>query len=152
MQGVYTFGQPRVGNNDFADAVNAKLGSGIFRFVNDRDIVPRVPLFSMGFCHYGGQHSFDPAGKASSAESAVETLNEALTFARGAFNLHVLGQVAGLVTDSLKSVITGNFTEEHEKAFRDRAIEILKGGVEKIEDHSMDDHYLARLETKLPSV
>jgi triacylglycerol lipase len=152
VQGVYTFGQPRVGNNDFADAVNAKLGSGIFRFVNDRDIVPRVPLFSMGFCHYGGQHSFDPAGKASSAESAVETLNEALTFARGAFNLHVLGQVAGLVTDSLKSVITGNFTEEHEKAFRDRAIEILKGGVEKIEDHSMDDHYLARLETKLPSV
>ena len=106
----------------------------------------------MGFCHYGGQHAFDPAGKASSAESAVETLNEALMFARGAFNFHVLGQVAGLVTDSLKSVITGNFTEEHEKAFRDRAIEILKGGVEKIEDHSMDDHYLARLETKLPSV
>jgi len=152
VQGVYTFGQPRVGNNDFADAVNAKLGSGIFRFVNDRDIVPRVPLFSMGFCHYGGQHAFDHAGKASSAESAVETLNEALTFARGAFNFHVLGQVAGLLTDSLKSVVKGDFTEEHEKAFRDRAIEILKGGVEKIDDHSMDKHYLVRLKTSLPQV
>ena len=82
VQGVYTFGQPRVGNNDFAAAVNAKLGSGIFRFVN----------------------------------------------------------------------ITGKFTEEHERAFRERAIAILKGGVEKIEDHSMDRHYLVRLETKLPSV
>ena len=55
VQGVYTFGQPRVGNKDFAAAVNEKLGSGIFRFVNDRDIVPRVPLFTMGFCHYGNQ-------------------------------------------------------------------------------------------------
>jgi hypothetical protein len=82
----------------------------------------------------------------------VETLKEALTFARGALNVGVLGQAADLVTDSLKSVIKGHFTEEHERAFRDRAIEILKGGVEKIEDHSMDDHYLARLETKLPSV
>ena len=56
------------------------------------------------------------------------------------------------MTDSLKSVITGDFTEEHERAFRDRAVEILKGGVEKIEDHSMDGHYLVRLETQLPSV
>ena len=152
VQGVYTFGQPRVGDKDFADALNAKLGSGIFRFVNDRDIVPRVPLFTMGFCHYGGLRSFDHAGKASTVESAVETLNGALTFARGAFNLHALGQMAGLVTDALKTVITGDFTEEHEKAFRDQAAEILKGGIEKIEDHSMDDHYLVRLETKLPSV
>jgi hypothetical protein len=30
--------------------------------------------------------------------------------------------------------------------------EILKGGIEKIEDRSMDDHYLIGLETKLPSV
>jgi triacylglycerol lipase len=150
VQGVYTFGQPRVGNNDFAAAVDAKLGSGIFRFINDRDIVPRVPLFTMGFCHYGGQHAFDHAGKASSAESAVETMKDALTFAKGAFNLQIAGQVAGLMTDGLKSLITGNFTEEHERAFRERAIEILKGGVEKIEDHSMDRHYLVRLETQLP--
>jgi hypothetical protein len=106
----------------------------------------------MGFCHYGGQQSFDHAGKVTISESAVETLNGALTFAKGAFNTNVLGQVVGLVTDGLKNVIKGDFTEDHEKAFRDRATEILKGGIEKIEDHSMDDHYLVRLETKLPSV
>ena len=152
VQGVYTFGQPRVGNKDFADALNAELGSGIFRFVNDRDIVPRVPLFTMGFCHYGAQRSFDHAGKASIAESAVETLSGALTFAKGAFNLNAVGQMAGLVTNALKTVITGDFTEEHEKAFRDAAAAILRGGIEKIEDHSMEGHYLVLLETKLPSV
>ena len=150
VQGVYTFGQPRVGNKDFAAAVNEKLGSGIYRFVNDRDIVPRVPLFSMGFCHYGSQRFFDHAGESSTAESAVESVSEALKFAKGAFNLAVLGQVAGLLTDSLKSIVTGDFTEEQEKAFRERAIEILKGGVEKIDDHSMHKHYLVRLKTSLP--
>jgi hypothetical protein len=150
VQGVYTFGQPRVGTKDFADAVNAKLGSGIFRFVNDRDIVPRVPLFSMGFCHYGSQRFFDHAGEASVADSAVETIKDAFTLAKGAVNLAVLGQVGGLLTDGFKHVLSGGFTDEQERAFRERAIEILKGGVEKIDDHSMHKHYLVRLKTSLP--
>jgi mevalonate kinase len=106
----------------------------------------------MGYCHYGSQHFFDHAGKSSSVDAAVETVKDALAFAKGAFNLNALGQVAGLVTDSLKSIVKGDFTEEHEKAFRDRATEILKGGIEKIDDHSMDKHYLVRLKTTLPSV
>ena len=152
VQGVYTFGQPRVGDKSFADAVNNKLGSGIFRFVNDRDIVPRVPLFSMGFCHYGNQTFFDSDGKPTDAPSAVETLKSALALGKGVFNLAVLGQVAGLVTDGVKGLLKGDITEEHEKAFRERATNILKGGIEKIEDHNMEMHYLARLKTKLPQV
>jgi triacylglycerol lipase len=150
VQGVYTFGQPRVGTKDFADAVNAMLGSGIVRFVNDRDIVPRVPLFSMGFCHYGGQRFFDHAGESSVADSAVETVKDAFTLAKSALNLAVLGQVAGLVTDGFKHIVSGGFTDEQERAFREHAVEILKGGVEKIDDHSMHKHYLVRLKTSLP--
>jgi triacylglycerol lipase len=150
VQGVYTFGQPRVGNKDFANAVNEKLGSGIYRFVNDRDIVPRVPLFSMGFCHYGNQTFFDHDGQSTDAQSAVETLAAALKFGKAAFNLAVAGQVAGLVKDGLSAILHGDLTEEQEKAFRERATEILKGGVEKIDDHSMDKHYLVRLKTSLP--
>lgn len=150
VQGVYTFGQPRVGTREFAAAVNEQLGSGIFRFVNDRDIVPRVPLFSMGFCHYGCQRFFDHEGQSSVSDSAVETLKDALAFARGAFNLAVLGQVGSLLTEGVKGVLSGGFTAEQEKAFRERATEILKGGVEKIDDHSMHKHYLVRLKTSLP--
>ncbi len=150
VQGVYTFGQPRVGNKDFAAAVNEKLGSGIFRFVNDRDIVPRVPLFTMGFCHYGNQTFFDSDGQGTDAPFAVETLKGALSLGKGVFNLAVLGQVAGLITDGVKGLLNGDITEEHEKAFRERATNILKGGVEKIEDHNMEKNYLVRLKTKLP--
>ena len=150
VQGVYTFGQPRVGNKDFAAAVNEKLGSGIFRFVNDRDIVPRVPLFTMGFCHYGSQTFFDSDGQGTDAPFAVETLKGALALGKGAFNLAVIGQAAGLIADGVKGLFKGEITEEHEKAFRERAISILKGGVEKIEDHNMEKNYLVRLKTKLP--
>ena len=43
LAGVYTFGQPRVGDSDFRDAYNALLGSITWRVVNQNDIVPRVP-------------------------------------------------------------------------------------------------------------
>jgi len=39
VQGVYTFGSPRVGNDDFREHINEK----IYRIVNNADIVPRVP-------------------------------------------------------------------------------------------------------------
>jgi triacylglycerol lipase len=140
VQGVYTFGQPRVGNKDFADAVGGKIGSGIFRFVNHRDIVPRVPLFSGGYCHYGNQTFFDADGTPSESASAVETLAVALKFGAAAFNLSIIGQAIGVIRDSL----------EHEKAFNETARELLKLGVEKIDDHNMETHYLARLKTSLP--
>ena len=47
-------------------------------------------------------------------------------------------------------MVSGGFSDEQDKAFRERAIEILKGGVEKIDDHSMHNHYLVRLKTSLP--
>jgi triacylglycerol lipase len=39
VQGVYTFGSPRVGNEVFKEHFEA----GMYRFVNNRDIVPRLP-------------------------------------------------------------------------------------------------------------
>ena len=148
VQGVYTFGQPRVGNKAFADAVGGKIGSGIFRFVNHRDIVPRVPLFSGGYCHFGNQTFFDANGKATEQASAVETLTVAFKFLAATANLDILKQGAGVLAHGLKDAFGGDgHTEE---AFKETARALLKLGVEKIDDHSMDDHYLARLGTKLP--
>ncbi|KAG0582718.1 hypothetical protein KC19_3G080000 [Ceratodon purpureus] len=52
---VYTFGQPRVGDQDFADYANSVLKGKYFRVVYCNDVVPRVPfdndLFS--FRHFG---------------------------------------------------------------------------------------------------
>lgn len=52
---VYTFGQPRIGDEDFADYAGEKLRGKYFRVVYCNDVVPRVPfdneLFS--FKHFG---------------------------------------------------------------------------------------------------
>lgn len=43
IQGVYTFGQPRVGDPTFCKHFTQKLGDRTFRHVNDNDLVPHVP-------------------------------------------------------------------------------------------------------------
>ncbi|NJO76990.1 MAG: DUF2974 domain-containing protein [Leptolyngbyaceae cyanobacterium RM1_406_9] len=43
IQGVYTFGQPRVGDLIFVNEISRMLKSKVFRFVNNNDIVPHVP-------------------------------------------------------------------------------------------------------------
>jgi hypothetical protein len=64
VDGVYTYGSPRVGNNEYAAAYNALLvpdSSGVpnalgditFRCVNLNDAVPQVPPEFMGYKHVG---------------------------------------------------------------------------------------------------
>src|SRR5262249_31531377 len=47
--GVYTFGSPLVGNQTFAGAFNTRFGIRSVRYVNDHDVVPRVPPEEFGF-------------------------------------------------------------------------------------------------------
>jgi predicted lipase len=53
INGLYTFGQPRVGDPAFVEACGKKFGDRYFRFVHNKDIVPRVPTRMMGFAHTG---------------------------------------------------------------------------------------------------
>jgi len=43
IHGIYTYGQPRVGDTEFSKAFDAQLQAVTFRYVNDLDIVPHVP-------------------------------------------------------------------------------------------------------------
>jgi hypothetical protein len=45
----YTFGSPRVGNNEF----DREFRSAIYRVVNTTDIVTIIPLLAMGYIHIG---------------------------------------------------------------------------------------------------
>lgn len=42
--GIYTFGQPRLGDIQFASYLNRKVGHIFYRLVHDNDVVPRLPL------------------------------------------------------------------------------------------------------------
>ena len=43
VAGLYTFGQPRVGDWSFTRAVNSRMGDRMFRYVNNNDVVPLIP-------------------------------------------------------------------------------------------------------------
>ncbi|NEQ43181.1 MAG: lipase family protein [Leptolyngbya sp. SIOISBB] len=43
VSGLYTFGQPRVGDWAFTREVNERMGDRMFRYVNNNDIVPLTP-------------------------------------------------------------------------------------------------------------
>lgn len=63
VNGLYTFGAPRTGNRDFERAFNQDFGARNFRFVNNGDLVTRVPLREMGYSHAGQLVYFDDKGK-----------------------------------------------------------------------------------------
>jgi triacylglycerol lipase len=62
-KGIYTFGQPRVGNATFAENFDALLKRRTFRFSNNEDIVTRVPPREAGYSHIGSIVYFDSFGQ-----------------------------------------------------------------------------------------
>ena len=50
IQGLYTFGHPRTGDSEFARNFDDER---VYRFVNNNDVVTRVPTRKMGYSHVG---------------------------------------------------------------------------------------------------
>lgn len=68
LEGVYTFGQPRVGDAQFGEFMESKLESykvKYVRIVYCNDIVPRLPFDSKSwlFKHFGGCHYYNSCYK-----------------------------------------------------------------------------------------
>lgn len=157
VRGVYTFGQPRVGDEAFAQAVHQALGTRIFRFVNDRDIVPRVPFFGMGFRHYGCEVFFDHQGQQADGTSCIENLAGALHLARLALSTDAVREAAKMLAEAMfQSGFSGNPITALQRMMREREDaalgawkKLLAAGTENIADHDMRNNYLARLGTTL---
>lgn len=65
ISGLYTYGQPRVGDFEFSSRFDQGFGDYTFRFVNYQDIVPRVPLrtmnyYDLGTFFYFNENHYDP--------------------------------------------------------------------------------------------
>jgi predicted lipase len=65
VSAIYTFGQPRIGLNDFCNTYGRLLGNKLVRFVNQQDLVPRVPFRNWDYSDEGKMVHFDSAGKPS---------------------------------------------------------------------------------------
>jgi triacylglycerol lipase len=63
VAGVYTFGQPRCGDQAFKEDLERGLAGRLWRVVNNRDVVPRVPPAAMGYRHAGTLIYIDELGR-----------------------------------------------------------------------------------------
>lgn len=59
VDGLYTYGQPRTGDREFARNFNAEFDGRAFRHVHNNDIVARVPFRAMQYSHVGGHRYYD---------------------------------------------------------------------------------------------
>ncbi|WP_437585905.1 lipase family protein [Sorangium sp. So ce1000] len=58
LRGVYTYGQPMVGYQDFKDRFERDLGKLLFRHVYRNDVFPHLPACTMGpFVHFGSLYT-----------------------------------------------------------------------------------------------
>lgn len=81
ISGLYTYGQPRVGDFEFSSRFDQGFGANTFRFVNFQDIVPRVPLramnyYDLGTFQYFNQQKWDP--KTSWGEILLHKLGDTI--------------------------------------------------------------------------
>jgi len=72
VSGLYTFGSPRVGNEDFARNFDADFYYQNYRMVNNNDIVPRIPFRWLSYRHTGVFKYFDHTGRIKNKISWAE--------------------------------------------------------------------------------
>lgn len=131
VNGLYTFGAPRAGDLEFARVFDLDFGQQAFRYVNDQDIVSRVPLRLMQYSHVGTFHWFDQDGVQVQDPNWWDI-------------------VANRIRQPLDELIPQLLpvTDPLFRRFRSRVPKRLQSKIEAIEDHSMDQ-YVANLEKAL---
>src|SRR5260370_37336799 len=63
VSGIYTFGQPRIGLYPFCGNYDHLLEPKTFRFVNNQDLVPRVPFRGWDYADIGQMIHFTSNGE-----------------------------------------------------------------------------------------
>jgi Lipase (class 3) len=77
LRGVYTYGQPMVGNATFCERFQRLFTP--FRHVYGHDIVPHLPAWTMGeFAHFGEEYSSSDRGWAYTTGSVRQTFSVVL--------------------------------------------------------------------------
>ncbi|ADB19106.1 lipase class 3 [Pirellula staleyi DSM 6068] len=139
-----TFGQPAVGRGSFRMFFSQNYSGKFFRFVNDDDIVPRVPP---GYEHVGRLLHFDAQGRLQNGQSLpnterafAESINDE-AFKPGPPML-TEAEYQGLQSRIGQEVVSVNrpLTESH-------TMPQTEGLIPSVSDHSLDK-YIAKIAAK----
>jgi len=71
---MYTYGQPRTGNDNYAFWINDQLGDQVFRSTHTNDGVPTIIPTWLGYRHHGVEYwqNPDPASANHTKECAAD--------------------------------------------------------------------------------
>lgn len=109
---IYTFGAPMIGNRAAVDAFNREFKGKIFRYVNQPDPVPRLPMYSLlanEFTHCDLEQNLEPGENPTEsvvkrmAQGAVEKLLNA-TLVDTIWN-SVMGGIAAHGMDNYRKLL-----------------------------------------------
>ncbi|MGC1308496.1 MAG: lipase family protein [Phormidesmis sp.] len=130
VAGVYTFGQPRVGDRTFVTQLNLNTGGRVFRFVNHNDIVPHVPPpFSVWnptrfYGHVGTAQYFNAKGAIIANYRLIARLTD-ITFgcAKG-----IIGSGFDLITDHRMEYYISHLETALQEKAEDYAAHLIETG------------------------
>lgn len=114
IHSLYTYGSPRVGSLKFTDRFDADFGEFTFRYINNADVVTRVPTREMGYSHVGTSLTFDAQGHLHADlhfwNRFLETLKGGLNeFLKGRFAVFNDHGVAHYVANARKNLAVDPF-------------------------------------------
>ena len=102
IHGLYTFGSPCVGSVDFTNQFDQDFGDFAFRYVNNVDVVTRVPTREMGYSHVGTTLTFDADGQ---AHADMHFWNKFLEQIKGGLEELLAGKIAPLNDHAVKNYV-----------------------------------------------
>ena len=131
VRGVYTYGQPLVGNKRFASLFNDALLDRFHRFVNNRDIVTKVPPAPM-FSHVDKRIQLDKDGDLIEASRSIDAEEGDEDEALSEIEFEIMQQMLGT-------------TEGAEVGADERGLLPKLPFFTGIDDHNMEKGYIPKL-------
>lgn len=134
VAGLYTFGQPRVGDRSFTRQLNTRLAGKVFRFINNNDVVPHVPPpVSLRnptrlYAHLGTVKYFNSKGLLMANYS---TFNRALDGWIGLFK-SLFESGFDLISDHSMSYYTSYLAKAVDEERQDRQARMLENDVNRL--------------------
>lgn len=132
--GLYTFGQPRVGDLRFTSQLNQNLDGKVFRFVNNNDVVPHIPPpFSLRnpfrlYGHLGTVRYFNSKGLLM---ANYKTMNRVLDSLFG-FGQSLFESSFDLIADHGMPYYISYLNKALEEELKDKAATVLELDINRI--------------------
>ena len=133
LLGLHTYGQPMAGKATFIRYVRSRFLDRYFRFVNDSDVVPRVPP---GYRHTGLLYHFDARGGLKSRPPQIISRESALAAVEADTD-----QEPALTTEEF------NFLQNQLRLQQD-TVQAQEGVFTMFSDHSLDK-YIEKIQQQM---